>query len=119
MKSILQRKNLENFFSGFFYVFVLIFFIRLYFLMAMTGEDIFQATQSIKSGSLINIILYVYHYLPRFGEFYQRIVIQYYTYTFNGINLDFLFRFLDAVLAFCLIYFSSWFVLGKKTCPYY
>lgn len=80
--------------------------------MTETYEDIFQANIH-KESSLPTIFGDVYNYIPRLGEFYQRIAVHFMTFQ-TSFGMDMLFRLLNVAMATGTIYLSTVFVLGRR-----
>lgn len=94
------------------YAIVPVFFTIIYFMMYMTYEDIFQKNQALYKG-LPEIWAYVYNFIPRLGEFYQRTAVHYMTIR-PSFGLDLLFRLLDVGFSSTLVYALTYFILGEK-----
>lgn len=94
------------------YAIVPIFFLILYFLMTETYEDLYQYNVHAEA-PLSEIVNNIYNYLPRIGEFYQRIAVHFMTpqVTFGP---DMVFRTLNALMVTGVIYFTTMFVLGRR-----
>ena len=99
------------------YIIIPIFFIILYFLMTETYEDIHQNNLDY-SLSVGGILERVYNYIPRLGEFFQRIAAHYMTKQ-ASFGLDAFFRFLTSAIATGSIYLTTVFALGRKPKPRY
>ena len=95
---------------------ILIFFVMLYWLMTMTGEDISQFT-TYNQCSTIDTIKATYRYLPRIGEFYHNLVIRCYE-PVARINLCLAPRLIDACLAATLLYALAWLAFLRRHLPY-
>ena len=94
------------------FLIVPLFFTILYFMMFMSYEDIFQKNMSANS-SLSETLTYVYNYIPRIGEFYQRTAVRYMTIT-PSFSLDIFFRLMDVFFSTMLVYTCTYFILGRK-----
>lgn len=94
------------------FLIVPVFFVVLYFLMTFTYEDFFQKNAHLQA-TVPEILRDIYGYLPRIGEFFQRIAIHFMTPQLS-FGLDMVFRLVIAGIATGLIYFSSVLVLGRK-----
>ena len=94
------------------FLIVPLFFTILYSMMFMSYEDIFQKNMSANS-SLTETWEYVYNYIPRIGEFYQRTAVRYMTIT-PSFGLDIFFRLMDVFFSTTLIYACTYFVLGRR-----
>jgi len=113
MKSRGRKKlTFEQWLCLFGYILIPLFFITLYFLMTETYEDIYQGEANAES-SVGNIIIYIYKYLPRLGEFYQRIAVHFMTPQLS-FGPDMLFRLITAGIATGTIFLSAIFILGRK-----
>lgn len=102
MTDKIKNKKLEKIICITLFAFVPIFFITLYMLMTETYEDIAQRSYHI--GSDIPIIFReIYEFIPRLGEFYQRISIHFMeTQAQFGIGMAF--RLMLGIFAWGLIY---------------
>lgn len=94
------------------YLLIPLFFIILYFLMTETYEDVFQ-TNMHKDSSVGEIVGYVNSFIPRIGEFYQRIAVHFMTFQVS-FGLDMVFRLLNVAMATGVMYFCTMFVLGRR-----
>lgn len=94
------------------YALVPIFFIILYFLMTETYEDLYQSNLGAEM-SVGGIVKDVYGYIPRLGEFYQRIAVHFMTPQLS-FGMDMVFRLVTAAMASATIYLSAMFVMGRK-----
>ncbi len=94
------------------YILIPLFFVILYFLMTETYEDIYQGSADAES-SVGKIVHMIYNYLPRLGEFYQRIAVHFMTPQLS-FGPDMLFRLITAGIATGTIYLSAIFALGRK-----
>ena len=89
------------------YLLIPLFFIILYFLMTETYEDVFQ-TNMHKDSSVGEIVGYVNSFIPRIGEFYQRIAVHFMTFQVS-FGLDMVFRLLNVAMATGVMYFCTMF----------
>ena len=94
------------------YLLIPIFFVILYFLMTETYEDVMQSN-SDASTPVFDILKKIYGYIPRLGEFYQRIAVHFMTPQLS-LGMDMVFRLFTAGIATGTIYLSSMFVFGRK-----
>lgn len=92
---------------------VLAFFVVTTLLMTMTGEDILHQNGTLNVGVLATIEN-VYGFLPRIGEFFQRLSIQFYDYQTESLNGNVVWRLFDALLCFVLIYLVTMLSLGRR-----
>ena len=80
--------------------------------MVESYEDINM--RAMHSGENVGFIInYVYHYVPRIGEFYQQIAAKFMTNTVS-FGPDLLFRLVTALIAWLSIYFTTVFTIGHK-----
>ncbi len=107
-----SNKKIEKIICRIGYILVPVFFILLYTLMTETYEDIMQGNLDAAK-SIGDIIVGVYNYIPRIGEFYQRIAAHYMTPQVS-FGPDLFFRLLTAAIASGVVYFSTIFVLKRK-----
>ena len=91
---------------------VTLFFVVLYWLMTMTGEDISQYEASAPQSSMATLAN-TYRYLPRVGELYHSIIIKYYE-PFARLDLRLIPRFIDVLLAISLLYVLAWYSLLRR-----
>lgn len=94
------------------YIIVPIFFCIFYLLMTLSYEDILH-TKWNAGGSVGDLLVTVYNYLPRLGEFYQHLAMWFMdvqTSTGFGIIL----RIVDAAICTALIYLLTVFVLKRR-----
>lgn len=96
----------ERLMSLFGYVSVALVFVCLYTLMAMSGEDVLQANV-FHSKDFSTILMDTYNYIPRIGEFFQKVVIIHFDYLASP-KWNYILRFFDAVMVWQLIYLISW-----------
>lgn len=94
------------------YLIVFLFFVLLYFLMTETYEDISQYNSGAGM-SVPGILVYVYNYIPRLGEFFQRIAVHFMTPQLS-LGSDLVLRIVIALFASGVIYVSAVFVLGRR-----
>lgn len=94
------------------YAIVPLFFVIFYIFMTKTYEDILH-TRWHYHQALPDIFSHVYHFIPRLGEFYQRIVMQFMT-TQVSFGFDLCFRLLTAAMSAGLIYALTAFVLRRR-----
>lgn len=94
------------------YAIVPIFFMIFYIFMTKTYEDLLQ-THSNRHQTMPEIFSMVYNYIPRLGEFYQRIVMQFMT-TQVSFGADLFFRLLTAAISAGLIYLLTFFVIKRR-----
>ncbi len=94
------------------YLLVPLFFVLLYCLMFMSYEDLHQSYTEANMSSP-EIIHNIYFYIPRIGEFFQHLAVHNMSLSVS-LGLDIIFRLLTATLATTLIYFCTYFILGKK-----
>lgn len=107
-----KKKNTEKILSTILFLFVPIFFVTLYIIMVESYEDINM--RAMHSGENVGFIInYVYHYVPRIGEFYQQIAAKFMTNTVS-FGPDLLFRLVTALIAWLSIYFTTVFTIGHK-----
>lgn len=85
-------------------------------MMTMTGEDILHQNTTLSRGSW-EMMVGVYYFLPRIGEFLQRFVIQFYDYQTAELNLNFLLRTLDAILCLGFIWLATMVSVGRRLLP--
>lgn len=90
-----------------------VFFILVTMLMTLTGEDILHKTASSSQG-FWQTLAAVYGYLPRLGEFLQRIVIEYYEYQVNGEPVDAMLRLFDALMCAGLVFVTAMVIMGRR-----
>lgn len=107
-----KRWNLEKKICLAGFLIVPIFFVVLYFLMTFTYEDFFQKNAHLQA-TVPEILRDIYGFLPRIGEFFQRIAIHFMTPQLS-FGADMIFRLIIAGIATGLIYLSSVLVLGRK-----
>ncbi|WDF92362.1 DUF6056 family protein [Aeromonas hydrophila] len=88
------------------YSLVAVVFVTLYSLMAMSGEDVLQANVFHSKG-FTTILIDTYNYIPRIGEFFQKLVIIHFDYLVS-LKWNYIFRLFDAVIVWLLIYFICW-----------
>lgn len=111
---ISNQKNdkMEKIVCAIMFAFVPIFFIILYMLMTGTYEDIAQRSYHIGS-DIPTILKETYSYIPRLGEFYQRIAIHFMdAQTQFGVGM--VFRLLLGLIAWGLIYGLTFFILKRR-----
>lgn len=89
-----------------------LFFMIFYIFMTKTYEDLFQ-THLNHGQSIPEILSGIYHYIPRLGEFYQRIVMQF-TTTQVSLGSDLFFRLLTAAISAGLVYSLTFFILRRR-----
>lgn len=89
-----------------------IFFILLYLLMTMSYEDILHRSWHSQD-SASNILAYVYHYLPRLGEFYQHLTMRFMDIQ-ASLGFGIVLRLFDAAMCTALIYLLTVFVLKRR-----
>lgn len=94
-------------------VLVMSFFLVVTLLMTMTGEDILHQNGTLEKGSW-NMMVSVYGFLPRIGEFFQRFVIQFYDYQTSSLDANVFWRVIDAVLCFLLIWLATVLSVGRR-----
>ena len=94
------------------YAMIPLFFVLLYLLMTETYEDIMQGNSGA-SKSVGGIINEIYNYIPRLGEFYQRIAVHFMTPQVS-LGMDVVFRLITAMIASGTIYLSAVFIMGRK-----
>lgn len=94
------------------YAIVPLFFAIFYIFMTKTYEDLLQ-THSNYRQSMPELFHEIYHYIPRLGEFYQRIAMQL-TTTQVSFGTDLLFRLITAAISAGLIYTLTIFVLRRR-----
>lgn len=112
IKHLIVNKKIEKYTCVFLFMFVPLFFVTLYLLMIEGYEDIFQHSEHANY-SLSDIFKYVYNYIPRVGEFYQRFAVHFMSIKAT-LGLDVLFRLLIAFFSWCLIYVTSVFSVGHR-----
>lgn len=112
MKSAKGQDKFRKYLCIFGYALVPLFFVILYFLMTETYEDILQGNAN-SNDSVGTVFQVIYNYLPRVGEFYQRIAVHFMTPQLS-FGLDMVFRLITAAFASGLIYVSTIFVVGRK-----
>lgn len=88
------------------YSLVAVVFVSLYTLMAMSGEDVLQANV-FHSKDFTTILMDTYNYIPRIGEFFQKLAIIHFDYL-ASLKWNYIFRLFDAAIVWLLIYFISW-----------
>lgn len=94
------------------YIVVPVFFALLYLLMTMSYEDILH-TRWNAGGSIGDLLVTVYNYLPRLGEFYQHVAMWFMdVQTTLGFGL--ILRLIDALICVALIYLLTVFVLKRR-----
>lgn len=94
------------------YIVAPVFFALLYLLMTMSYEDILH-THWNAGGSVGDLFVTVYHYLPRLGEFYQHLAMWFMdVQTTLGFGL--ILRLIDALICVALIYLLTVFVLKRR-----
>lgn len=94
------------------YAIVPVFFTFIYFMMYMTFEDIFQKNKNLNN-DLPTILNSIYNYIPRLGEFYQRIAVHYMTIR-PSFGPDMLLRLFDVAFSSFLVYTLTYFIIGEK-----
>lgn len=99
------------------YLIVPTFFIILYCLMLMSYEDLHQSYSEMNM-TIPGILNRIFHYIPRAGEFFQHVAVHHMSLT-AAIGLDIIFRLAIATISSSLIYFCTYFVLGKKPSLHY
>lgn len=107
-----NKWNLEKKICLFGYLLIPIFFVVLYFFMTETYEDIMQHNSNINQ-TVPEIVDGIYHYIPRIGEFYQRIATHYMTEQVS-FGADMIFRLITAAFASGMVFLSAVFILGRK-----
>lgn len=116
-KKLLAKKPKTNLWIGVLFglsmMLVLGFFLVATLYMTMTGEDILHQNGAVDKG-FYGTIASVYGFLPRVGEFFQRIVIRFYDYQTGSFNIGFLLRVIDAILCFSLIYLLTALSIGGR-----
>lgn len=112
MKNIKEQDKTKKYLCIFGYILVPLFFVILYFLMTETYEDLLQGNANAND-SVGTIFQVIYNYLPRVGEFYQRIAVHFMTPQLS-FGLDMIFRLITAMFASGVIYVSTAFVLGRR-----
>lgn len=88
------------------YASVAVVFVCLYTLMTMSGEDVLQANV-FNSKSFTTILMDTYNYIPRIGEFFQKVVIIHFDYLAST-KWNYVFRLFDALIVWLLIYIISY-----------
>jgi hypothetical protein len=91
---------------------IAVFFMALYLYMTMSGEDISQFAVSSRQ-SCAATLQDTYHYLPRLGELYQRVIIRYYEPIAQW-NWRALPRIVDGLWAVLFVYCSAWLALRRR-----
>ncbi|MFQ1728180.1 DUF6056 family protein [Aeromonas veronii] len=102
--SVIRRYEKLICFVG--YASVAVVFVCLYTLMAMSGEDVLQANV-FHSKDFTTILMDTYNYIPRIGEFFQKLVIIHFDYLVIP-KWNYIFRLFDSLMVWLLIYFISW-----------
>lgn len=94
------------------YIIVPVFFCLLYLLMTMSYEDILH-TKWNAGGSIVDLLVTVYNYLPRLGEFYQHVAMWFMDIQ-TTLGFGLILRLLDAVICVALIYLLTIFILKRR-----
>lgn len=94
------------------YVIVPVFFGIFYLLMTMSYEDLLHRSWHLQD-STCDILVYIYHYLPRLGEFYQHLTMRFMDAQ-TTIGVGVIFRLIDAAMCTALIYLLTIFVLKRR-----
>lgn len=94
------------------YIIVPVFFCILYLLMTTSYEDVLHHNWHAQSNTG-NILAYVYHYLPRLGEFYQNLIMRFMDAQ-TTFGLGTIFRLLDVAICTALIYLLTVFTLKRR-----
>lgn len=97
-------------------ILVFCFFVITTLLMTMTGEDILHQNSTVQAGTL-KTVENVYGFLPRIGEFFQKLSIQFYDYQTTLSNPNVFWRVLDALLCTAAIYLAAMVCLGRRLKP--
>ena len=82
-------------------------------MMTMSGEDILHKISS-STQTWEQTISHTYSYLPRIGEFFQRLSIEFYDYQVDEFSVGVLFRVFDALLCTALVYIVSMAIIGRR-----
>lgn len=117
MKKLSGGKNekfsfYEKYICIFLFLVVPLFFTILYFLMTESYEDILHYSSDMNS-DILKLLDGIYHYIPRLGEFYQRIATHFMSIQFS-FGLDAIFRLLSVLMSWGLIYGITFLTLGRK-----
>lgn len=94
------------------YIIVPIFFCILYLLMTLSYEDILHTNWNA-GGSVGDLLVTVYNYLPRLGEFYQHLAMWFMDVQ-TTLSFGIILRLVDAVICVALIYLLTVFVLKRR-----
>ncbi|MFV0484948.1 MAG: hypothetical protein ACK5MU_01820 [Candidatus Saccharimonadales bacterium] len=92
IKSFTKKNFLEFYLPIFIYASIIGIIFYLYLTLPLSGEDLYQRSQSISqrsAGGIMGVIDYVYHYIARLGEFWQRLA---------ALKIDYATGFLPALL---------------------
>ena len=90
-----------------------LFFVIMTLMMTLSGEDILHKTHA-SSQTWTQTVHHVYNYLPRLGEFFQRLSIEFYDYQVNDFGIGTLLRLFDALICVMLVYVVSMVIVGRR-----
>lgn len=109
---MVERKRVsERIFSIIFYALPILFLVACYFLMTVTGEDIWQGA-GLKSQYLSRAVD-AFRYSARLSDMYAWGVIGTFDYTYS-FGLDTVFRALDVLMGFGIVYIISYIGIGRR-----
>lgn len=94
------------------YLLVAVIVICLYTFMSMSGEDVLQSNV-FHTKDFFTILVDTYHYIPRIGEFFQKIVIVHFDYLAEP-KWNYIFRLFDAAIVWFFVYIISWLCIARK-----
>ncbi len=108
----MKRTNWRKILCVLAYIVPAVFFVVFYLLMTMTYEDTMQRNSQATDG-LGTILVEVYNYIPRIGEFFQRIAVHFMTFQ-TSFGLDLVFRLIFAGLSYLVIWLATFVVIGRR-----
>lgn len=95
----------------FLYSLPVLFFIVAYFMIIVSGEDIYQGAHS--APDIISDSLAAFEHSARFSDMYAWSVINFFDYRFS-FGIDTIFRIIDVLMAFGIFYFMTDFIVGHR-----
>lgn len=93
------------------YVLPVVFFVICYFLMVVSGEDIYQGAHS--QPNVIHDAIAAYFHSARLADMYAWAVINFFDYTYQ-FGVDTIFRVVDVILAVGVFYLTTYLALGRR-----